>query len=93
MQKMCQRERYPEIYTHNRLFYIKKKSQSDYIISSQNSRIGSCKGRNIVLQRRIMVSIFPKRPSLIWFTPQKIKARQSVVIDGLSFLLEVSRGV
>ena len=41
MQKACQYERCPESYIRKRLFYIKKKSQSDYIISSQNSRIGS----------------------------------------------------
>ena len=40
-QKPCQCERCPDRYTHNELFYIKKESQSDYIISSQNSRIGS----------------------------------------------------
>ena len=41
MQKACQYERCPESYIRKALFYVKKKSQSDYIISSQDSRIGS----------------------------------------------------
>ena len=89
MQKACQCERCPEIYIRKALFYIKKKSQSDYIISSLNSQIGSFSRPYMVL-KDVLWSQWSRDHCTLSFNKYK-KARQSMVIDGLLFVLEMSR--
>ena len=49
-QKVCQPEHFSAYYIYKGLFYVKKESQSDYIMSSQHSWIGSYSRLYIVLQ-------------------------------------------